>query len=590
MWKKIRKGNDIGIEWSLVDEDNTPYNLEGRNVTVEITSGNLKTFRIDDVLAVQNTLMFTYWGKDQRFNGVCGLKFIENDGEKGMVTFDIPNAFELTEHSWLTADEPENDKVKLSIVSLASTLLEKVGPKGDKGDAAGFGEVTAEIDAEIGTPSVSVETSGPDTAKNFHFSFHNLKGRDTALTEEEVATQITDAIKALPVEAGSGQNSNQQKGTGAVASGKNSFATGNSTTASGNNSVSEGHSTIASGAASHAEGKDTVASGQRSHAEGEQTLAGQKAYRYVGLAEEGENGLIFEEDPVGFAARDVVSIINDKKYADCATIKGVYNYSHGRWIVEFDNELPFDTIVPDSDFDKHLIYVSAKPDVGDIDLGRFAHAEGWGSKAQNVAAHAEGRDTKAYGEYSHAEGRNTLAQYAAHAEGKDTQALGERSHAEGHQSMASGGNAHAEGSTTTASGDNSHAEGASAVAGGDNSHAEGSETVTQNVAEHAEGKYNKSNKASDTFGDSSNTLHSVGIGAAEHLRKNAHEIMQNGDHYVYGVGGYDGTNPESANTLQQILDAKYTKPASGIPASDLASGVLPTALSTSEIDTIWDNA
>lgn len=189
MWKKIRKGNDIGIEWSLVDEDNTPYNLEGRNVTVEITSGNLKTFRIDDVLAVQNTLMFTYWGKDQRFNGVCGLKFIENDGEKGMVTFDIPNAFELTEHSWLTADEPENDKVKLSIVSLASTLLEKVGPKGDKGDAAGFGEVTAEIDAEIGTPSVSVETSGPDTAKNFHFSFHNLRS-DAEVTSQAIIAAL----------------------------------------------------------------------------------------------------------------------------------------------------------------------------------------------------------------------------------------------------------------------------------------------------------------------------------------------------------------------------------------------------------------
>ena len=365
--------------------------------------------------------------------------------------------------------------------------------------------------------------------------------------------EIADTIKAVPVEAGSGQNSNQQKGTGAVASGKNSFATGNSTTASGNNSVSEGHSTIASGAASHAEGKETVASGQRSHAEGEQTLAGQKAYRYTGFSWQSDNGLRFSEKPVGFTVGDVVSIINDKKYADCATITDIYFDDSGNWTVEFDSRLPFDTIVPDSDFDKHLIYVSAKPDVGDIDLGRFAHAEGWGSKAQNVAAHAEGRDTKAFGEYSHAEGRNTLAQYAAHAEGKDTQALGERSHAEGHQSMASGGNAHAEGSTTTASGDNSHAEGASSVAGGDNSHAEGSETVTRNVAEHAEGKYNRSNKASDTFGDSGNTLHSVGIGAAEHLRKNAFEIMQNGDAYLLGVGGYDGTNPGEAKSIREAI-------------------------------------
>ena len=39
-------------------------------------------------------------------------------------------------------------------------------------------------------------------------------------------------------------------------------------------------------------------------------------------------------------------------------------------------------------------------------------------------------------------------------------------------------------------------------------------------------------------------------------------------------------------------DGKYTKPAGGIPASDLASGVIPVveSLTTAEIDTIWANA
>ena len=56
------------------------------------------------------------------------------------------------------------------------------GDKGDKGDtgatgaAAGFGSITATVGAEVGTPSVSVETSGPDTAKNLAFTFKNLKG------------------------------------------------------------------------------------------------------------------------------------------------------------------------------------------------------------------------------------------------------------------------------------------------------------------------------------------------------------------------------------------------------------------------------
>lgn len=59
------------------------------------------------------------------------------------------------------------------------------GPKGDTGSAAGFGTVTASVDSNVGTPSVDVTISGPDTAKNITFTFHNLKGDDgdTALSD-----------------------------------------------------------------------------------------------------------------------------------------------------------------------------------------------------------------------------------------------------------------------------------------------------------------------------------------------------------------------------------------------------------------------
>lgn len=50
------------------------------------------------------------------------------------------------------------------------------GTPGTPGAAAGFGAPTATVDTNVGTPSVEISASGPDTAKVFSFAFHNLKG------------------------------------------------------------------------------------------------------------------------------------------------------------------------------------------------------------------------------------------------------------------------------------------------------------------------------------------------------------------------------------------------------------------------------
>lgn len=54
------------------------------------------------------------------------------------------------------------------------------GPQGPTGAAAGFGTPTASVDANVGTPSVNISASGPDTAKVFNFEFHNMKGETGA--------------------------------------------------------------------------------------------------------------------------------------------------------------------------------------------------------------------------------------------------------------------------------------------------------------------------------------------------------------------------------------------------------------------------
>lgn len=69
------------------------------------------------------------------------------------------------------------------------------GPIGPQGQAAGFGVPIATVDSNVGTPSVVVSASGPDTEKVFSFAFHNLKGEPGAKGEidENSAIQFQKA-------------------------------------------------------------------------------------------------------------------------------------------------------------------------------------------------------------------------------------------------------------------------------------------------------------------------------------------------------------------------------------------------------------
>ena len=181
---------------------------------------------------------------------------------------------------------------------------------------------------------------------------------------------------------------------------------------------------------------------------------------------------------------------------------------------------------------------------GTISYGQCSHAEGGATYAIGPASHVEGLYSYTYGDASHAEGCNAIA-YAeySHAEGLYSTARGIASHAEGN-SFAEGEKSHAEGNGTIAYGEASHSEGLHTIANGEASHTEGNETVAINMYEHAEGMFNKSNE---------NTISSIGIGTSNN-RKNAFEVMNNGDIYIYGIGNYDGANPSDALSLQEIID------------------------------------
>lgn len=69
------------------------------------------------------------------------------------------------------------------------------GPQGTPGTPAGFGNVTATVDDTTGTPQVSVQADGPNTAKNISFSFTGLKGEKG--DKGEAGTQINSVAPLM---------------------------------------------------------------------------------------------------------------------------------------------------------------------------------------------------------------------------------------------------------------------------------------------------------------------------------------------------------------------------------------------------------
>lgn len=98
--------------------------------------------------------------------------------DTGVVARGVPATFTATAQGLPAGSTPT-----ATITGTAENPVINFGiPKGDTGEtgatgpAAGFGTISATVDNTSGTPAVTVNTSGPDTAKNMTFAFTGLKG------------------------------------------------------------------------------------------------------------------------------------------------------------------------------------------------------------------------------------------------------------------------------------------------------------------------------------------------------------------------------------------------------------------------------
>lgn len=357
------------------------------------------------------------------------------------------------------------------------------------------------------------------------------------------------------------------EGTNTVASGVDAHAEGSGSQATASHTHAEGQSTKASQNSAHAEGNATQAAAHYSHAEGDSTITSGSAAHAEGMNTSAEDNAAHAE---GISSRLVAGknyTIQIRKLTESekTQLKTQYNID-----VEYLSRENSTSDVPDGIFGGMIILGSQTvrmsftrfvsiPVTGDafateiplsgLSTTTFTDATLYYLPRYGTAkycAHSEGFDTLAEGNFSHSEGETTAAVgYAAHAEGVLTAATGKGSHAEGRDNEAGG--------------EYSHAEGLSTLAQGDHSHTEGEGTQTFNQDEHAEGRYNVSHSNGDPAATHANTIHSIGIGEDESSRRNAIEVMQNGDIYVYGIGYYDGTATKESDpqimTLQDIVRA-----------------------------------
>lgn len=140
-----------------------------------------------------------------------------------------------------------------------------------------------------------------------------------------------------------------------------------------------------------------------SHTEGLNNTAGAKAYRIIDKNDVNRKYIL--DDVTGLAVGDIYSVRIDNHYLNIGTITEVNNSEKSVVVDTIVTEALIENVEENST--QNIFYVSEKPDVGTIDIGIAAHAEGNGTRATGEAQHVEGKWNTPDGTKAHILGNGT---------------------------------------------------------------------------------------------------------------------------------------------------------------------------------------
>ena len=202
--KRIRIGKDICIKWEITT-DGAAIPLEGRDLLVEIKSPfrvvrNIP-FRVDG-----NTIIMTYYGKEQKWVGEYSVTLWENKGKQGQNVVDAIKAFELVKTSPEENDFANGD-IQVESIDLGTANLEILsgGAPATPGESPDLSALQMKVDANTTRISkINKELDNKDseiaqinTQLNDHEERLVYTESDLVKVREEYAGIISELVKSI---------------------------------------------------------------------------------------------------------------------------------------------------------------------------------------------------------------------------------------------------------------------------------------------------------------------------------------------------------------------------------------------------------